>query len=117
MGSQGTIKIGGKAIDILNIWEVKDYPKPTIQDNIGSAEYNKALGLRRAQAVVSVLEMQGISKDRIEVISKGEAEPLTDVRSGDANRLNRRVQFKVIETSQLPPPPPEEENKTDDFDE
>lgn len=86
-------------------------------DNIGSAEYNKALGLRRAQAVVSVLEMQGITKDRIEVISKGEAEPLTDVKSGDANRLNRRVQFKVIETSEQLPPPPKEENKTDDFDE
>jgi len=41
--------------------------------------------------------MQGINANRFVIESKGAADPLTDVKSNDANRLNRRVQFKVIE--------------------
>ncbi len=66
-------------------------------DNIGSPEYNKQLGLKRAQTVANYLIMQGIDPSRLEVESKGETEPLTSVKSADANRLNRRVQFKVIQ--------------------
>jgi peptidoglycan-associated lipoprotein len=65
-------------------------------DKVGSAEYNKILGERRANAVGQFLKLQGISADRIEIISMGSADPLTDVNSRDANRLNRRVQFELI---------------------
>lgn len=66
-------------------------------DNTGSQEYNKRLGMKRAENVVNFIAMQGISKDRFIIESKGEADPLTDVKSSDANKLNRRVQFMVID--------------------
>ncbi|MFC2113715.1 OmpA family protein [Bacteroidota bacterium] len=65
-------------------------------DQVGTPEYNQELGLRRAQAVVNILTMQGIAADRFEIVSKGSTEPLTDVTTSDANRLNRRVQFEII---------------------
>ncbi|HPD66013.1 MAG TPA: OmpA family protein [Bacteroidia bacterium] len=74
-------------------------------DKVGSEEYNKALGQRRAQTVADFLIMQGIDSSRLEVISKGSAEPLTDVNTNDAQRLNRRVQFELINSTA---PAPEE---------
>ncbi len=43
MGSTGTVKIGGKAIDTFDIWEVKDYPEPKIQNNIPQKVYELGL--------------------------------------------------------------------------
>jgi len=77
-------------------------------DNVGTPEYNTALGLKRAQTVADFLSMQGIDKSRIEVISKGSTEPLTSVTTKDAQRLNRRVQFELIKTAAAPV---EEDNK------
>jgi outer membrane protein OmpA-like peptidoglycan-associated protein len=68
-------------------------------DPVGSADYNHNLGMRRAQAVVNILTMQGVDANRFEIDSKGATEPLTDVRSADANRLNRRVQFEMLNAS------------------
>lgn len=68
-------------------------------DKVGSEEYNKALGQRRAQTVADFLIIQGIDPSRLEIISKGSAEPLTDVNTQDAQRLNRRVQFELIKPS------------------
>jgi|GEM_PF-1800050 len=71
-------------------------------DNVGSAEYNTALGLKRAQTVADFLALQGIDKNRMEIISKGATEPLTSVNSRDAQRLNRRVQFELIKSGNAP---------------
>ncbi len=65
-------------------------------DNVGNPEYNKKLGERRANAVANYLKLQGVSADRLEIVSKGSTEPLSVVSSRDANRLNRRVQFELI---------------------
>jgi len=43
LGSKGTIKIGGNALDQINIWEVKNYPKPQIKDNIPHEAYELGL--------------------------------------------------------------------------
>ncbi|MBU0597473.1 Gfo/Idh/MocA family oxidoreductase [Patescibacteria group bacterium] len=43
MGSKGTIKIGGKAIDKFETWEVEDYPEPQIQNNIPPQVYELGL--------------------------------------------------------------------------
>ena len=46
-------------------------------DLVGSDAYNKALGLRRAQAVVSFFASKGISRSRLEdVASFGETQPV-----------------------------------------
>lgn len=63
-------------------------------DLVGSTAYNKSLGLRRAQAVVSYLSTQGISRSRLEaVVSFGETQPLVYTQS--ENRENRRTVTEV----------------------
>ncbi len=63
-------------------------------DAVGSNRYNKALGLQRAQAVVSYLNTQGISRSRLEaVVSFGETQPL--VVSQGRERANRRTVTEV----------------------
>lgn len=60
-------------------------------DAVGSAGYNKSLGLRRAQAVVAFLSSQGISRSRLEaVVSFGETQPLI-VTEGREMRNRRTV--------------------------
>ncbi len=63
-------------------------------DAVGSSTYNKRLGLRRANAVVSYLSTQGIDRSRLEaVVSFGETQPVI-VTSG-RERRNRRTVTEV----------------------
>ncbi len=63
-------------------------------DLVGSDAYNRALGLRRAQAVVRFLETQGISRSRLEAVTSfGKTRPL--VATTDPNRANRRTVTEV----------------------
>ncbi len=63
-------------------------------DSVGSAAYNKSLGLRRAQAVVAFFASQGISRSRLEaVVSYGENRPL--ISTPDRERRNRRTVTEV----------------------
>lgn len=63
-------------------------------DLVGSDSYNRSLGLRRAQAVVSYLASQGISRSRLEaVVSFGETQPL--IVTEGRERRNRRTVTEV----------------------
>jgi outer membrane protein OmpA-like peptidoglycan-associated protein len=63
-------------------------------DAVGSDSYNKSLGLRRANAVVSYLSSQGISRKRLQaVVSFGETQPL--IVSQGPERQNRRTVTEV----------------------
>ncbi len=64
-------------------------------DERGSDEYNLALGERRAAAVRSYLQAQGIAAGRLTVISYGEEKPLVSGAGEDAWAQNRRAEFKV----------------------
>ncbi len=75
---------------------LKLYPdvKITIEGHcceIGTAEYNLALGERRATAARDYLLMSGITPDRLSTVSYGEEKPL------DPSNLeqNRRCEFAV----------------------
>jgi peptidoglycan-associated lipoprotein len=57
-------------------------------DESGTAEYNVALGERRARATKEYLVRLGIAGDRIEIISYGEERP-----ASDKDELNRRSVF------------------------
>lgn len=63
--------------------------------NIGTAEYNLALGERRAQAVRDYLVSRGISAERLRTVSYGEERPKHDNTRGDTRRLNRRAALVV----------------------
>lgn len=59
-------------------------------DLVGTQAYNRGLGLRRANAVVSYLSTQGIDRSRLEaVVSFGETRPIVD--TNNESRENRRT--------------------------
>ena len=95
-------------------------------DYKGSAEYNKRLSQRRAEAVVDYLTAKGIARDRLTPVGYGKEKPktirrklterLTWLKEGDmlteefishldkdkqeiANQLNRRTEFIVLRTT------------------
>ncbi|MTH97309.1 MULTISPECIES: OmpA family protein [Alphaproteobacteria] len=78
---------------------IKQFPEARFRvyghtDAVGSAGYNKSLGMRRAQAVVSFFAQQGISRSRLEaVVSFGKTRPL--VATQDRDRRNRRTVTEV----------------------
>lgn len=65
-------------------------------DQRGTAEYNLALGQKRADAVKTFLEGLGISRNRMETISYGFERPLDRSENEAAWAKNRRVDFALI---------------------
>jgi peptidoglycan-associated lipoprotein len=63
--------------------------------NIGTAEYNLALGDRRANAVRDYLVSRGIGADRLQTVSYGEERPKHDNSREETRRLNRRAALVV----------------------
>jgi len=63
--------------------------------NIGTAEYNLALGERRASSVRDYLVSRGVSADRLRTVSYGEDRPKFDNEREETRRLNRRAVLVV----------------------
>ena len=63
--------------------------------NIGTAEYNLALGERRATAVRDYLTNRGIAANRLDTVSYGEERPKHDNAREETRRLNRRAAMVV----------------------
>jgi len=63
--------------------------------SIGTAEYNLALGDRRANAVKDYLVSRGIAADRLRTVSYGEERPKYDNSREETRRLNRRAALVV----------------------
>lgn len=78
---------------------IKQFPEVRFKvfghtDLVGSQAYNRRLGLSRAQAAVTYLTSQGISRSRLEaVVSYGETQPL--VVTDGMERRNRRTVTEV----------------------
>lgn len=64
-------------------------------DERGTAEYNMALGQRRAQETKNYLVNLGIKEPRIKTISYGEERPFDPGHNEDAWAKNRRAHFVV----------------------
>lgn len=64
-------------------------------DERGTAEYNMALGLRRAESVQSFVRSLGVKNSSLETISFGEELPLDAGHSEDAWSKNRRAHFAI----------------------
>ena len=58
-------------------------------DDQGSAEYNLALGQKRAQAVITALKTQGVQDSQMEAVSFGKEKPKAS-GSDDASRAQNR---------------------------
>ena len=63
--------------------------------NIGTSEYNQALGERRAGAVHDYLTSRGIPAGRLRTVTFGEERPMHDNAREETRRLNRRAALVV----------------------
>jgi peptidoglycan-associated lipoprotein len=66
-------------------------------DERGSASYNMALGLRRANYVRGFLVKQGVDMNRIFTVSKGKEDPIAQGHRSEDWKKNRRSEFKIYE--------------------
>lgn len=90
----------GRAIATANASVLKKFTSWGITveghcDERGTAEYNLALGERRAVAVKNYLSSLGISPDRIRTVSYGKEFPFDMGHSEDAWAKNRRGHFVI----------------------
>ena len=64
-------------------------------DRSGSDAYNMALSMRRANAVKDALVRQGIPAASMQVVARGESEPLVPTADGVREPQNRRVEIVI----------------------
>ena len=65
-------------------------------DYIGTDDYNKQLGLKRAETVKSELGRLGVDASQISTVSYGETKPLIDMETPWARAVNRRTEFVIV---------------------
>lgn len=90
----------GRAVATANAAVLKKYTTWGITveghcDERGTAEYNLALGERRALAVKTYLSSLGVSPDRIRTVSYGKEFPFDMGHTEDAWARNRRGHFVI----------------------
>jgi len=90
----------GRAVVTANAQVMRTYPTwaVTIEghcDERGTAEYNLALGERRAVAVKAYLVSLGIAPDRMQTVSYGKEFPFDSGRDEPAWAANRRAHFVI----------------------
>ena len=78
--------------------------KPTVKiqiagncDERGSAEYNLALGERRAKSAQQYLITMGVAPDRLSIISYGKEKPAVEGHDEAAWAKNRRDEFTIMQ--------------------
>lgn len=65
-------------------------------DNTGTASYNQALSVRRADSVERYLEGDGVLPSRIYATGYGKNDPIASNSTPEGRRLNRRVDITII---------------------
>lgn len=99
---EGTEEVAARSIDAVSSF-LRNNPEARVLLE-GNTCYiqrrlpNFELGLRRAEFVKSLLAVA----DRVFVISYGEEKPVAENSSETTRKLNRRVEFKVIDESEIP---------------
>ena len=64
-------------------------------DLVGTPDYNKALGMKRANVIGKYLEDRGINSGRIISESQGESKPAADYITSDGRAKNRRTEISI----------------------
>src|SRR5262245_37486654 len=90
----------GRSVVTSNVEVLKKYPQWVITieghcDERGTAEYNLALGERRAAAVKTYMVSLGIAPDRLRTVSYGKEFPFDQGHTDDSWSKNRRAHFVI----------------------
>jgi len=98
-----SVELEPEAQEILkkNAEWMKAHPKTRVEveghcDDIGSAEYNLALGAKRAQTARDFLVSQGIDTERLVTISYGKEAPACFEHTKECRVKNRRARFVMF---------------------
>jgi outer membrane protein OmpA-like peptidoglycan-associated protein len=80
--------------------KIKGFPAAQVSvightDRVGTPEANDALSLKRAAVIRDMLLQIGIPRDAMEVVGRGEREPLVQTADGKSEERNRRVEIKL----------------------
>ena len=67
-------------------------------DELGTVEYNLALGQRRAEVARKYLVDLGVANSRVETISYGEERPVAPGHDADSHAQNRRDDVELLST-------------------
>jgi peptidoglycan-associated lipoprotein len=97
---QAEVSVEGQQVMNANAEIMNKYPTWVITieghaDERGTAEYNLALGERRALAARNYLVSLGIPADRLRTVSYGKEFPFDPARTEEAYAKNRRAHFVV----------------------
>lgn len=65
-------------------------------DEWGTDEYNYALGLKRAKTAKDALVADGVSPDKIVMVSFGESNPVCTQKNTTCWKMNRRVDYRLL---------------------
>jgi outer membrane protein OmpA-like peptidoglycan-associated protein len=84
-----------KARNDIRLVEIRGYA-----DRRGSEAHNRVLSEERARQVEGWLIEHGISPSRLRVVAEGEREPVEIGGSAGEQAQNRRVVFRILETSE-----------------
>ena len=68
-------------------------------DNTGTPSYNQLLSERRAKAVLDFLLTNGIEKQRLVSVGKGESSPIVSNNTKAGRYQNRRVELRTVGTA------------------
>jgi outer membrane protein OmpA-like peptidoglycan-associated protein len=70
-------------------------------DSVGTAEYNKGLSVRRADAAAEFLISQGVRRTRVGTGGLGEEEPVASNETEAGRQQNRRVEVAIYASERL----------------
>lgn len=65
-------------------------------DSVGTEAYNNSLGRRRALSAKTYLERKGVASQRMEVISRGESQPIANNDTEEGRAMNRRIELRYV---------------------
>jgi OmpA-OmpF porin, OOP family len=80
---------------------LKAYPSVEVQlaahtDNMGDADKNKALSVKRAEAIKKMLVSGGIAPSRLTTEGFGQEKPIASNNTVEGRRKNRRLELIVV---------------------
>ena len=64
-------------------------------DSRGDEEYNQRLSERRAQSASTFMVAQGLASSRIEIVGRGELEPISENDTDAGRQKNRRIEVAI----------------------